>query len=186
MSPVIDLSWKWKRLDCSLIMDGDLKGSQNEKFTTSNPEVVFCWVNANLSVLSVWEGLSFSLWRPSASHPHPRQNLPYTSRDASKFLAKWSLFFEERRKGIPHQGDTIPPFTVAWLWNFTGDGRNGRHSILLPPSNVTHQAEGEEKRERERERCWSGMWQPGEEREKRAESDGGVTQFLSIGAEICR
>lgn len=87
----------------------------------------------------VWEGLTFScsaVWRPSASHPHPRENLPYTSRDASKFLAKWSLFFEERRKGIPHQGDTITPFTVAWLWNFTGDGRNGRHSILVPPSSV--------------------------------------------------
>lgn len=109
--------------------------------------------------VSVWESLSSScvaLWRPSASHTHPRENLPYTSRDASKFLAKWSLFFEERRWGIPHQGDTIPPFTVAWLWNFTGDGRNGGHSILLPPSDVTHQTEGEEERERDADQEWGG------------------------------
>lgn len=118
-------------------------------FTTwkmySSAVVIFC---------CFYQGLSISLGRPllllsrPSSHPHPRENIPYTSRDSSKFLAKWSLFFEERRKGIPHQGDTIPPFSVAWLWNFTGDGRNGGHSILLPPSNVMHRTEGE-KKERE-------------------------------------
>lgn len=58
----------------------------------------------------------------------PKKN---TSQDASKFLAERSHFFEERRKGIPRQGDTMPPFTVNWLRNFTGDGRNRGHLILL-------------------------------------------------------
>lgn len=41
----------------------------------------------------------------------------------------------------------MPPFTVAWLRNFTGDGRNGGHSILPPPSDALRQTEGEVKRE---------------------------------------
>lgn len=110
--------------------------------------------------------LLLSSLKKALSFPSPPwESPPYTSRDATKFLAKWSLFFEERRTGIPPQGDTIPPFTATWLWNFTGDGRNAGHSILLPPFlNITC---GEENGER----SWSGRneWSVNE----------GLTQFLS-------
>lgn len=49
------------------------------------------------------------------------------------------------------RGTQYPLSAMAWLWNFTGDGRNGGHSILLPPSLWCIGL-----RERKRERCWSG------------------------------
>lgn len=63
-------------------------------------------------------------------------------------------FLWRATRGHSSSGDTIPPFTVAWLWNFTGDGRNGGHSILPPLSSVTHQPEE------------AGMWLLHGEREK--------------------
>lgn len=67
----------------------------------------------------------------------------------------------------------MPPFTVAWLWNFTGDGRNAGHPILHPHS-VNDQTGAEVNGGRERDAQWEK-----DEGWNEQGVNGGVAPFLS-------
>lgn len=134
------------------LFNKDLRGSQSKQCrpTTHSSEVSVGSMqnyHNHRDWVSVKGGLTFccpGLWRPSASHSHPQRKSPLHFSRCLQIPGQMKPFLWGATQGHSSSGGhTIPPFTVAWLWNFTGDGRNGRHSILLPPSDVTHQPEEE-------------------------------------------